>query len=90
MRSRETRELWEHQVEALDTCALESLVTGTRQGLMRALALDLDAGPANASDGNGLLARLGSQMLASISALAGSSGVTPTASAKRLASAQRG
>ena len=30
-------------------CVLESLMTGTRQGLMRALALDLGAGPANAS-----------------------------------------
>ena len=57
---------------------------------MRGLALDFGAGPANASDGNGLLPRLDSQMVASTSVPAESSGVTPTDSAKRMASAQRG
>ena len=76
------------QVDGLS--ALERLITGTRQGLMRGLALDLGAGPANASDGSGLLPRLGSQMVASISAPAGSSSETPTASVKFLTSAQRG
>ena len=62
-------------------------MTGTRHGLMRGMALDLGAGPANGSDGIGLLPRLDSQMVGYTSALAGSSGVTPAASAKRLVSA---
>ena len=56
---------------------------------MRELAIDLGAGPANASDGNGLLPWLGSQMVAAASEPAGSAGVTPAASAKSLASALR-
>ena len=57
---------------------------------MRELAIDFGAGPANASDGNGLLPWLGSHMVATASETTGSAGVTPAASAKSLASALRG
>ena len=57
---------------------------------MRELVIDFGAGPAKASDGNGLLPWLGSHMVATASETTGSAGVTPAASAKSLASALRG
>lgn len=68
---------------------LESLVASMSQGLVRSLAINFGVVPADALDEIGLLLRLGIQMVASASAL-GASDMTPTGSAGRLASAQRG